>query len=121
MSSVVFGSTIWQRARMNDRVRLFVFGATAAEWTARYGVDSFSHPCSECGRVLTTSIPFVQGALRGLQAPPCECGNKATPFGLVRDPAYGDLFTGGEVRSSKPGSARRTPGRVVPLKRLSGS
>lgn len=40
----------------------------------------------------TTTIPFVQGTLRGLQAPPCECGNERTPFGLVRDPAYGDLF-----------------------------
>lgn len=23
----------------------------------------------------TTSVPFVQGAMRGLMAPPCVCGN----------------------------------------------
>jgi hypothetical protein len=81
---------------MNGAVRLIVFGISAARWTERYGVEPFSHPCSECGRTLTTSLPFVQGALRGLMAPKCECGNDRTPFGLVRDPAYGDLFTGAE-------------------------
>lgn len=83
---------------MNDAPRLLVYGITAAAWTARYGVEAFSYPCSECGRMCTTSIPFAQGTLRGLQAPPCACGNDRTPFGMVRDPAYGDLFTGTEMR-----------------------
>lgn len=78
---------------MNDKVRFLIYGVTAEAWSARYGVEAFSHPCFECGRILTTSIPFAQGQLRGLQAPPCECGNEKTPYGLVRDPAYGDLFT----------------------------
>lgn len=72
--------------------RLYVHGVTAEEWSARYGIDVFTHPCSECGRPCTTTIPFAQGTLRGLQAPPCECGNERTPFGLVRDPAHGDLL-----------------------------
>lgn len=78
---------------MNSEPRLYVYGVTAEEWSTRFGVESFSYPCSECGVVLTTSIPFSQGTLRGLQAPKCACGNEKTPFGLVRDPAYGDLLT----------------------------
>lgn len=78
--------------------RFFVHGVTAEEWTARYGIDAFTWPCSECGRPLTTTIPFAQGTLRGLAAPTCVCGNERTPFGLVRDPAYGDLFDGDLTR-----------------------
>jgi hypothetical protein len=73
-----------------------VYGVTAEAWADRYGIEVFSHPCIECGRVLTTSIPFAQGQLRGLQAPPCECGHTQTPYGLVRDSKYGDLFSGFE-------------------------
>lgn len=75
--------------------RLYVLGETAERWTVRFGVEPFTHPCSACGRPCTTSIPFVQGTLRGLQAPPCPCGNERTPFALVRDPKHGDLFDGG--------------------------
>lgn len=82
--------------------RLYVHGVTVKAWTARYGVQPFTHPCPECGRACTTSIPFAQGTLRGLQAPPCPCGYMATPHGgpyaVVRDPAAGDLFTGGGGR-----------------------
>jgi hypothetical protein len=81
---------------MNGKARLIVHGVTVETWTKRYGVLPFSHPCSECGRMLTTTIPFAQGTLRGLAAPRCVCGNEATPYGLVRDSAYGDLFTGRE-------------------------
>lgn len=86
---------------MNGHPRFIVHGATAAEWTSRYGVEPFQHPCSECGRLLETTIPFIQGTLRGLSAPQCECGNEQTPFGLVRDPKYGDLFTGSDTRIAK--------------------
>lgn len=77
---------------MNGKARLVVHGITAEEWMARYGVEPFSHPCSECGRTCTTTIHFAQGELRGLQSPPCVCGNKATPYALVRDPKHGDLL-----------------------------
>ena len=83
---------------MNGRPRILIYGVSAETWTKRYGVQPFSHPC-ECGRMLTTSIPFVQGALRGLQAPCCSCGHDPPPFAVVRDPAYGDLFTGEEVKA----------------------
>jgi hypothetical protein len=56
-----------------------------------------------CGAMLTTTIPFAQGTLRGLQAPPCVCGYhrepkgpddvvSRPPYALVRDPKFGDLF-----------------------------
>jgi len=77
-----------------DKPRFFVFGVTVEEWTRRYGVEPFSYPCYVCGRTLTTTRPFVQGTLRGLQAPTCECGDDLTPFVLVRDRRYCDLFTG---------------------------
>jgi hypothetical protein len=74
--------------------RLFIYGLDPEKWARKHCIEAFSHPCSECGRVLTTSIPFVQGQMRGLQAPPCECGNKQTPYGMVRDSKNGDLFSG---------------------------
>lgn len=78
-----------------DKGRLLIYGITAEEWAARYGIESFSHPCQACGIMLTTSIPFMQGEFRGLQAPLCECGTKIwkPPYAIVRDPKYGDLFT----------------------------
>lgn len=81
---------------MNDHPRLYVHGVTAEAWSARWGLESFTHPCSECGRPCTTTLPFAQGALRGLASPPCECGNARTPYELVRDARYGDLFSGVE-------------------------
>lgn len=78
---------------MNGLPRFYVHGVSAKAWSRRFGIEVFSHPCSECGRMCTTSLPFAQGQLRGLQAPPCACGNVKTPFGLVRDAKYGDLFT----------------------------
>lgn len=74
--------------------RLVVHGVTVAEWTARYGVEPFTTPCSDCGAPLTASIPFVRGTLRGLIAPRCTCGNDRTPYVVVRDPKHGDLFSG---------------------------
>lgn len=35
---------------------------------------------------------FAYQQLRGLKAPTCTCGNKYTPFCIVRDSKYGDLF-----------------------------
>lgn len=81
---------------MNGKPRLYVHGITAEEWTRRYGVQPFSYPCHDCGRMCTTTIPFAQGTLRGLASPTCACGNEKTPYAMVRDPAYGDLFSGRE-------------------------
>jgi len=97
---------------MNGEPVFLVYGATTEEWTARYGVEPFSHPCDECGAMLRTSIPFIQGTLRGLRAPACACGNELTPFTLVRDPRYGDFFTGEEARSPRAATSRRNVGRV---------
>lgn len=80
---------------MNDKPRFYVHGVSAEAWARRYGITVFSHPCM-CGRLCTISLPFAQGVLRGLQAPPCACGNERTPYGLVRDPKYGDLLSGVE-------------------------
>ena len=74
--------------------RLLIYGVTAAEWTRRHGVEPFSHPCYGCGSMQTTSIPFVQGTLRGLTAPRCTCGHENPPFAMVRDSKYGDLLDG---------------------------
>jgi hypothetical protein len=54
---------------------------------------------------MTTTRPFAQGTIRGLEAPPCPCGyhdvpegatdktvRNGTPFAIVRDPKVGDLF-----------------------------
>lgn len=97
---------------MNGKVRLYVYGITVEAWTARYGVQPFSYPCYQCGRMCTTTIPFVQGTLRGLQAPPCECGHPYPPYAMVRDSAYGDLFTGTEV-PTKP----KQGGKVIPWRK----
>lgn len=82
---------------MNDKVRFLIYGVTAEAWTKRYGIEAFTHPCYRCGAPCTTSIPFAQGTLRGLQAPPCVCGHEWPPYALVRDPKYGDLFSGVEL------------------------
>ena len=69
-----------------------VLGVSAASWTRRFGVEPFTHPCSQCGAPRTTSIPFIQGELRGLAAPVCECGHAQPPYVVVRDPRLGDLL-----------------------------
>jgi len=76
-----------------DRSRfLLVLGATPAPWAERWGIEPFSHPCNECGLLLTTSVPFAVGTLRGLVAPRCVCGNERTPWCVVRAWVAGDLF-----------------------------
>lgn len=74
--------------------RLLIYGITAAAWTKRHGVEPFTTPCYKCGAPQTTSVPFVQGTLRGLTAPKCDCGHPRPPYAMVRDPRYGDLFSG---------------------------
>jgi len=62
---------------MNDRPRFFVYGATAEEWTRRYG-----------------------------------------PYCMVRDPKYGDLFTGIEPTEPKRVRGARSSSRGTKLLRL---
>ena len=78
-------------SRKRDRVqpRLMVHGVTAAHWTRRYGVEPFTAPCQDCGRPLTTTIPFAQGPLRGLKAPQCVCGQNSAPYALLLSGPHG--------------------------------
>ncbi len=75
------------------RAWLFVHGLDPAKWARRFGIEPFAYPCSLCGALLTTSLPFLVGALRGLVAPPCACGNELTPYAVVTDPRQGDART----------------------------
>lgn len=81
---------------MIDRRRfLFVHGVSAEEWARRYDIAPFTHPCHDCGRPLTTSRPFAAGKMRGLAAPPCECGLEETPYcavGARGDRDFWDFF-----------------------------
>ena len=100
---------------------LFVHGIDAAQWAARFEIEPSTHPCYLCGEPLTTSVPFAIESLRGLAAPACACGNQNTPYCVVRDPRFGDLFTGTAVRSSSPRGLKQTSGRVLRLQQRSGS
>lgn len=73
---------------------LYLHGVDPEAWAKRHEITPYTGPCGQCGRELTTSLPFVQGTLRGLRAPPCECGNEQTPYCVVRDSRHGDLFGG---------------------------
>lgn len=70
--------------------RLIIHGISTERWSQRYGIEAFTHPCSECARPCTTTIPFAHGPIRGLQAPRCECGNEKTPYVVVA--AEGDIL-----------------------------
>lgn len=78
-----------------DRSRILIpHGVTAEQWSERYNLEPFTHPCSGCGVERTTTIPFAYGRLRGLIAPECECGANP-PYCVVRDPKHGDLLDPG--------------------------
>lgn len=101
---------------MFDRSKfLLIFGEDAEKWAARYDIEPFSHPCGRCKRILTTTIPFACGQFRGLIAPQCACGNERPPCAIVRDPRYGDLFTGdrqGEGPKAVVGRRRLVPSNL---------
>lgn len=77
---------------MNRELFLRILGVDAKRWAARYGIEPFAYPCRSCGTMLTTSVPFAYRTLRGLLAPPCQCGNTRTPYCVVRAPGHGDLL-----------------------------
>ena len=63
--------------------KLVVHGVDPKRWAERYGFEPFSTPCGDCGRTLTTTLPLVWGALRGMIAEPCACGNPNPPYGVI--------------------------------------
>jgi hypothetical protein len=76
---------------MMDRSRFLVAtGVDPIRWASRFDIEPASAPCGDCGRTLTTSLPFAVGKLRGLVAPTCTCGNVLTPYCVVA--AEGDLL-----------------------------
>lgn len=84
---------------LNRQKFLIIHGIDVEKWAKKHELEQFECPCSQCGQVLKASLPFVYGQLRGLVAPQCDCGNKNTPYCVVRDARYGDLFSGtGELR-----------------------
>lgn len=44
------------------------------EWSARYGIKSYSRPCVNCGAMQTTDIPYAMNGWRGLKSAVCSCG-----------------------------------------------
>ena len=73
--------------------RLICYGVDPKLWAKRYDLEPFSYPCYKCGKMTETTIPFVQGTMRGLVAPICNCGHPTPPYCMVRDSKYGDLFS----------------------------
>lgn len=101
---------------MNREKFLVVHGIDPTRWAQRFDIQPFTRACGECGESLTTSVPFVHGTLRGLLAPTCTCGNAKTPYCVVRDYRYGDLFTSSTTEGPKVRAARRSEGRVLRLR-----
>lgn len=80
---------------MNRESFVEVLGYDPDKWAERYGLTPFSRACLDCGVPLVTTIPIAHGTLRGLAAPPCECGATDTPpYCFVREASHGDLFSG---------------------------
>lgn len=102
---------------MNREKFLIVHGIDSTRWARRFDIQPFTRACGECGALLTTSVPFVHGTLRGLLAPTCACGNTKTPYCVVRDYRYGDLLTSSTAEGPKVRAARRSDGRVLHLQR----
>lgn len=73
---------------------LVVHGQDPKLWATRFDIQPIAAPCSRCEAACITSVPFASGQLRGLMSPRCACGNENTPYCLVRDPRFGDLFDG---------------------------
>ena len=105
-------------ALMNRDRFLVLLGTDPSVWARRYDIEPFREPCYVCGTELTTSVPFAFETLRGLLAPTCVCGNADTPYCVVRDPRFGDLFTGEAARSPRPRGVKRRmePGPPRPLR-----
>ncbi len=71
--------------------KLVVHGADPQRWAERHGFEPFESPCIECGALLKTTLPMTWGALRGMRAPTCSCGNDNTPYGVMLPERFGAL------------------------------
>lgn len=92
---------------------LAVLGIEADAWGQRHGIEAFTAPCDECGRPLTTSVPFAWGERRGLVAPACECGNTHTPYCI----AWSNLPSGPDrAENATRRGPKRTSDRVLRLR-----
>lgn len=101
---------------MNRKRFLLVYGVSAESWAQRHDLEQYTRPCSQCGAMLTTSIPFASGTLRGFTAPACTCGNENTPYVVVRQAGHGDLFDVQSARARQ--SPRSGPARGIGLRVL---
>ncbi len=91
---------------------LRVMGISPEAWASRYGLEVFSAPCPECGRSLSTTLPFACGALRGLMAPRCECGCGDVPYEIAQADPRTDLFKGELARTARAPAERQKPRRA---------
>ncbi len=86
---------------------LRVMGIAPHTWASRYGLEIFSAPCPKCGRLLSTTVPFACGTLRGLMAPPCKCGCGDVPYEIAEADPRTDLFTGELAQAAKTRAAKQ--------------
>lgn len=47
-------------------------------WAKRYLLPVEAEPCHNCGKMLTPSVPFAEGYLRGLETPEHGCPARYT-------------------------------------------
>lgn len=70
-----------------------VHGIDPEQWAERYDILPFTGDCpGQCGRTVTTSIPFAFRESRGLVAQQCECGARP-PYCIVN---WENLYAEGE-------------------------
>lgn len=100
---------------MRPRGVLFLPGTDPAQWAKRWGLEPDLVPCHGCGKPRELTIPWQVGELRGLQAEPCECGEKFAPYCLVRDWRKGDLFGLPTPQKKRPKKSRRKA-KVLPFR-----
>ena len=93
---------------MNRKNFVRVLGVDPRDWARRFGIEPFYAECCECGAPTVTTVPFtsINGELRGLLSPECECGNQNTPYCMVTDRRFGDLFNLPDLSGRKRSAAR---------------
>jgi hypothetical protein len=85
---------------------LHLVGVNVPRFMRRWGLEAFTSPCPDCSAPMTTTVPYAQGAMRGLVAPRCACGSENIPYCIawdtMREPA-------------KRPRGRRRRGQVIPI------
>jgi hypothetical protein len=64
-------------------VFLIAHGVDPGRWARRHGIEPFTVPCDGCGQPKTTTLPIARGALRGLLAARCGCGDPSDTYCVV--------------------------------------